>query len=45
MAAMEPDLMDEYEGLMQFLYIAPIGLAQAKADGEVLTSTRCAPTC
>jgi diguanylate cyclase (GGDEF)-like protein/PAS domain S-box-containing protein len=36
MADMEPDLMDEYEGLMQFLYIAPIGLAQAKADGEVL---------
>ncbi len=33
---MDPTLMDEYEGLMQFLYIAPIGLMQAMPDGEVL---------
>ena len=28
--------MDEYEALMQFLYMAPIGLAELKIDGEVV---------
>ncbi|MGF6527268.1 hypothetical protein ABID77_002576, partial [Variovorax sp. PvP013] len=27
---------DEYEALLQFLYIAPIGLAQLRADGEIV---------
>lgn len=27
---------DEYEALLQFLYIAPIGLLQARMDGEIL---------
>ncbi|MGF6528696.1 hypothetical protein ABID77_004009, partial [Variovorax sp. PvP013] len=26
----------EYEALLQFLYIAPIGLAQLRADGEIV---------
>ncbi|MEJ7687205.1 MAG: diguanylate cyclase [Variovorax sp.] len=27
---------EEYEALIQFLYIAPIGLAQARSDGEIV---------
>jgi diguanylate cyclase (GGDEF)-like protein/PAS domain S-box-containing protein len=27
---------DDYEALLQFLYIAPIGLAQIRADGEIV---------
>ncbi|MEH3086487.1 MAG: diguanylate cyclase [Xylophilus ampelinus] len=27
---------DDYEALLQFLYIAPIGLAQVRADGEIV---------
>jgi diguanylate cyclase (GGDEF)-like protein/PAS domain S-box-containing protein len=27
---------EEYEALLQFLYIAPIGLAQIRADGEIV---------
>jgi diguanylate cyclase (GGDEF)-like protein/PAS domain S-box-containing protein len=27
---------DEYEALLQFLYLAPIGLAQIRADGEIV---------
>ena len=30
------DLNSEYETLLQFLYIAPVGLIQLKADGEVV---------
>jgi diguanylate cyclase (GGDEF)-like protein/PAS domain S-box-containing protein len=38
---MRPDTMDtavedEYEALLQFLYVAPIGLLQAREDGEIL---------
>jgi diguanylate cyclase (GGDEF)-like protein/PAS domain S-box-containing protein len=33
---MDPSIEDEYEALIQFLYIAPIGLLQARADGEIL---------
>ncbi len=29
-------LEDEYEALLQFLYIAPIGLLQARRDGEIV---------
>lgn len=28
--------LDDYEALLQFLYIAPIGLAQIRADGEIV---------
>ena len=31
-----PNLAEEYEALMQFLYLAPVGLAQASLSGEVL---------
>ncbi len=33
---MTDTLADEHEALVQFLYMAPIGLAQARLDGEVL---------
>lgn len=33
---MQTDTDDELEALLQFLYIAPIGLMQAAADGEIL---------
>ena len=33
---MHPTTEDEYEALLQFLYIAPIGLAQTTLDGEIL---------
>jgi diguanylate cyclase (GGDEF)-like protein/PAS domain S-box-containing protein len=29
-------LADEHEALMQFLYMAPVGLVQARADGEIV---------
>ena len=32
----EASLEDDYEALVQFLYIAPIGLVQARLDGEIL---------
>lgn len=35
-AASTPSLEEEYEALIQFLYIAPIGLLQARMDGEIL---------
>jgi diguanylate cyclase (GGDEF)-like protein/PAS domain S-box-containing protein len=31
-----PDLAVEYEALIQFLYLAPVGLAQIGSDGEIL---------
>ncbi len=31
----EPDTASEYEALVQFLYLAPIGLAQTSMDGEI----------
>lgn len=31
-----PDTREEYEALLQFLYMAPIGLLQARLDGEIL---------
>lgn len=33
---MNTSIEDEYEALIQFLYIAPIGLLQARMDGEIL---------
>ena len=30
-----PDLTGDYEALVQFLYIAPVGLVQATVDGEI----------
>ena len=33
---MASTLEEEYEALIQFLYIAPIGLLQARLDGEIL---------
>lgn len=33
---MQTETDDELEALLQFLYIAPIGLVQATADGEIL---------
>lgn len=33
---MSDRLEDDYEALVQFLYIAPIGLLQARIDGEIL---------
>ena len=30
-----PDLAAEHEALMQFLYLAPVGLVQARADGGI----------
>jgi diguanylate cyclase (GGDEF)-like protein/PAS domain S-box-containing protein len=33
---MDIPIEDEYEALIQFLYIAPIGLLQARQDGEIL---------
>ncbi len=32
----DPQLEGEYEALIQFLYMAPIGLLQARMDGEIL---------
>ena len=32
---MQPDPSDAYEALVQFLYRAPIGLAQAAPDGAI----------
>jgi diguanylate cyclase (GGDEF)-like protein/PAS domain S-box-containing protein len=36
MDAMSPTDQEEYEALLQFLYIAPIGLAQMRADGGIV---------
>ncbi len=33
---MDTSLEDDYEALVQFLYMAPIGLVQARLDGEIL---------
>ena len=33
---MDTSVEEEYEALIQFLYIAPIGLLQARMDGEIL---------
>ncbi len=33
---MLPTADDEYEALLQFLYLAPIGLVQTRLDGEIL---------
>ena len=33
---MPPDSDSEFEALLQFLYMAPIGLMQARMDGEIL---------
>ena len=33
---MDANTEEEYEALIQFLYIAPIGLLQARKDGEIL---------
>jgi diguanylate cyclase (GGDEF)-like protein/PAS domain S-box-containing protein len=35
-AAVDPSLGDEYEALLQFLYLAPVGLIQASTDGEIV---------
>jgi diguanylate cyclase (GGDEF)-like protein/PAS domain S-box-containing protein len=35
-AAMSHTDQEDYEALLQFLYIAPIGLAQIRADGEIV---------
>ena len=34
--AMDTPIEEEYEALIQFLYIAPIGLLQARMDGEIV---------
>ena len=31
-----PELADEYEALIQFMYMAPVGLVQASMDGEIV---------
>ena len=33
---MDASLEEDYEALVQFLYLAPIGLVQARLDGEIL---------
>ena len=33
---MLPTTDDEYEALLQFLYMAPIGIVQTRLDGEIL---------
>ena len=33
---MAPDLAEEYEALVQFLYVAPVGLIQTGADGSIV---------
>lgn len=33
---MQPTTDDDYEALLQFLYMAPIGLVQTRLDGEIL---------
>ena len=35
MGAVIPDVADELEALIQFLYLAPVGLAQTSMDGEI----------
>ena len=30
------DVATEYEALVQFLYLAPVGLVQIKTDGEIV---------
>ncbi len=35
MTGVEPTLAEEHEALIQFLYMAPIGLLQARMDGEI----------
>ncbi len=35
MVATVPELAEEYEALIQFLYLAPVGLAQTSLDGEI----------
>jgi hypothetical protein len=30
-----PEVAEEYEALIQFLYLAPVGLAQASLDGQI----------
>ena len=39
---MLPTTDDEYEALLQFLYIAPIGIVQTRLDGEILMAN---PVC
>ncbi|GGY64357.1 sensor domain-containing diguanylate cyclase [Pseudoduganella albidiflava] len=34
-ASADADLAAEHEALMQFLYLAPVGLVQARGDGEI----------
>ncbi len=36
MAAQMQEITGEHEALIQFLYLAPVGLAQTTADGEIL---------
>ncbi|MDB5733046.1 MAG: diguanylate cyclase [Variovorax sp.] len=36
LAALSPDPAEEYEALLQFLYLAPVGLAQIATDGEIV---------
>ena len=31
-----PDLAEEYEALIQFLYVAPVGLIQTGLDGSIV---------
>ena len=33
---MSADVLEEYEALIQFLYLAPVGLVQATLDGEIV---------
>jgi PAS domain S-box-containing protein len=33
---MAPDVQEEHEALIQFLYMAPVGLVQLHADGEIV---------
>ena len=36
MADQEATLVEEYEALLQFLYLAPVGLVQASIDGDIV---------
>jgi GGDEF domain-containing protein len=38
------DLAEEYEALIQFLYLAPVGLAQISLDGQIGMSAGVAAT-
>ena len=37
---MSAPVEEEYEALLQFMYMAPIGLVQTLADGEITMITR-----